>query len=143
MKNYYYFFPIGLIVVIYSNNFGSYTLLEVNRCHAAVKRCSITQGHQKLGGKPRGFHGPLRVEGPKVIDYSGPMWLNVSYCPETHRASSSSVSSRAFSVSRLSSSANCSRPPRLSSSSSLAKTNEDVSEESQRPTEQLRGQTFT
>lgn len=39
----------------------------------------------------------------------------------THKGSSSSVSSKAFSVSRLSSSTNCSPPLRLSSSSSLKK----------------------
>lgn len=44
----------------------------------------------------------------------------------THNGSSSSVNSKAFSVSRLSSSTNCLRSLRLSSSSSLRNTHESV-----------------
>lgn len=48
-------------------------------------------------------------------------------CLKTHKVSSSSLSSRAFSVSRLSSSTNCFCPLRLSSSSSLRNTRDSVS----------------
>lgn len=47
---------------------------------------------------------------------------------QTHKGSSSSVNSKAFSVSRLSGSTNCSLPVRLSSSSSLRNTHESLNE---------------